>query len=81
MLRRILITTLLLTLAAASFAKPRSAPAAVFHLEPHPGGTYMMTLRAKVRGHEGRFVFDTGGGVTYISPAFAETIGCKPWDN
>lgn len=39
----------------------------------------MMTLRAKVRGHEGNFVFDTGGGVTYLSPSFAQTIGCKPW--
>jgi hypothetical protein len=39
----------------------------------------MMTLRAKVGGHEGNFVFDTGGGVTYIAPAFAQTIGCKPW--
>jgi len=39
----------------------------------------MMTLRAKVRGHEGVFIFDTGGGVSYISPAFAQTIGCKPW--
>jgi hypothetical protein len=41
----------------------------------------MMTMRAKVRGHEGTFVFDTGGGVTYLSPDFAQTIGCKPWDN
>jgi len=32
-----------------------------------------------VRGHEGLFMFDTGGGVSYISPTFAETIGCKPW--
>jgi hypothetical protein len=39
----------------------------------------MMTMRAKVRGHEGTFVFDTGGGVTYLSPSFAQTIGCKPW--
>ncbi len=39
----------------------------------------MMTLRAKVRGHEGTFVFDTGGGVSYLSPAFAQAIGCKPW--
>lgn len=54
-------------------------PVAVFQLAPHPGGTYMMTLKAKVRGHEGSFVFDTGGGVTYISPAFAQTIGCTPW--
>jgi hypothetical protein len=39
----------------------------------------MMTVRAKVRGHEGVFIFDTGGGVSYISPTFAQTIGCKPW--
>jgi hypothetical protein len=39
----------------------------------------MMTLHATVRGHEGNFVFDTGGGVTYLSPGFAQTIGCKPW--
>ena len=39
----------------------------------------MMTLAANVFGHEGRFVFDTGGGVTYISPSFAQAIGCKPW--
>jgi hypothetical protein len=64
----------------AIFATPRTAaPTAVFHLAPHPGGTYMMTLRADVFGHEGSFVFDTGGGVTYISPAFAQTVGCKPW--
>lgn len=39
----------------------------------------MMTVRAKVRGHQGLFLFDTGGGISYISPAFAESIGCKPW--
>jgi hypothetical protein len=39
----------------------------------------MMTLRANVRGQEGTFVFDTGGGISYVSPSFAETIGCKPW--
>ena len=39
----------------------------------------MVTLHATVRGHEGNFLFDTGGGVSYISPAYAQTIGCKPW--
>ena len=39
----------------------------------------MMTARAKVGGHEGVFIIDTGGGVSYITPAFAQTIGCKPW--
>ena len=24
-------------------------------------------------------MFDTGGGISYISPAFGQTIDCKPW--
>jgi hypothetical protein len=61
------------------FALPKSAPEAVIKLTPHPAGTYMMTVHAKVRGYEGVFVFDTGAGDSYISPTFAEAIGCKPW--
>jgi hypothetical protein len=39
----------------------------------------MMTLGASVRGHAGNFIFDTGGGISYISPGFAQMIGCKIW--
>ena len=77
--RLVLLTVFLCALAAPSFAKPRSAPLAVFQLEPHPGGTAMMTVRAKVRGHEGLFMFDTGGGISYVSPSFAEAVNCKVW--
>ncbi|HEX3184239.1 MAG TPA: hypothetical protein VHQ94_05560 [Pyrinomonadaceae bacterium] len=55
------------------------SPEIVVELIPHPGGTAMMTLHSTVRGHEGNFIFDTGGGISYISPGFAQTIGCKPW--
>lgn len=80
MFRCVLIITLFVSFITGSgFAKSPPKPIAIFHLDPHPGGTYMMTLRAKVRDHEGTFMFDTGGGVTYLSPAFAQTIGCKPW--
>jgi hypothetical protein len=54
-------------------------PVMAIELSPHPGGTAMMTMRAKVRGHEGVFIFDTGGGISYISPAFAAAVGCKLW--
>ena len=77
--RLLIITLLIFTTTVSGFAKTRSRPVAVFHLEPHPGGTYMMTLRANVRGQQGNFMFDTGGGISYVSPAFAQTIGCKPW--
>src|SRR5678815_1358274 len=62
-----------------ALASNKLTPVAVIELIPHPGGTAMMTVRAKVRGHEGLFMFDTGGGISYVSPLFAQTIGCKVW--
>lgn len=38
-----------------------------------------LALHAQVNGADGYFLFDTGGGVTNISPEFATKIGCKPW--
>jgi hypothetical protein len=83
MVRELLISVLVCLGASTggkhSFSSPPQTPTAVIELTPHPGGTAMMTMRAKVRGHEGVFIFDTGGGISYISPAFAQTVGCKPW--
>jgi hypothetical protein len=39
------------------------------------------TVQASVAGHDGTFLFDTGGGITIISPALAEAAGCTPWGN
>ncbi len=38
-----------------------------------------LTIHAVVNGKPGTFLFDTGGGVSTISPQFAASIGCKPW--
>lgn len=37
------------------------------------------SLAVSVKGVNARFLFDTAGGITAISPAFARMIGCKPW--
>ena len=80
MIPRLLLTALCLcSVITPALASTRNQPLAVFHLEPHPGGTAMMTVRAKVRGSEGLFMFDTGGGISYISPSFAQTVGCRVW--
>jgi len=38
-----------------------------------------IAVRANVGGQDGFFTFDTGGGVSLLTPAFAAKIGCKPW--
>lgn len=39
----------------------------------------LRTIEVTINGQTSDFLFDTGGGVTTITPAFAEKIGCKPW--
>lgn len=39
------------------------------------------TVEATVAGQRGTFLFDTGGGVSVVTPEFAERIGCAPWGN
>jgi len=68
-----LLTFLLLRVDAST------QPLAVIELGSHPGGTHMMTIKPSVNGKQGLFMFDTGGGVSYIDPAFARSIGCDPW--
>jgi len=80
--RLLLIVLVWLSVSAVGpglLASSSTKPTLIIDLIPHPGGTEMMTLHAIVRGHEGNFIFDTGGGISYVSPAFAQTIGCKPW--
>lgn len=80
---RILFSTLLICSIAvsslASSSQKSRAPLSIINLISHPGGTLMMGVNAKVNGHEGFFIFDTGGGVSYVSPSFAKSIGCEPW--
>jgi hypothetical protein len=38
-----------------------------------------MKVHAIVSGHEGTFLFDSGSGVSSVSPEFAASIGCHPW--
>ena len=36
-------------------------------------------LKARVGGQDGLFLFDTGGGVTIVTPKTARAVGCHPW--
>ena len=37
------------------------------------------TVHAVINGQAGTFLFDTGGGLSLLTPAFAKKIGCQPW--
>lgn len=54
-----------------------AAPAEPIRLEPFMGRGLIM--HAVIAGHPGVFVFDSGGGISNITPEFAAQIGCKPW--
>ena len=64
---------------ASALPAQATAPIAVIHFDPYPLGEHLLTVRASIRGHAGTFLFDTGEGVTMISPSVAHAIGCTPW--
>ncbi|HJV90275.1 MAG TPA: aspartyl protease family protein [Holophagaceae bacterium] len=38
-----------------------------------------ISLRATIGGREGHFVLDTAGGISILTPAFAQKVGLAPW--
>lgn len=66
--------TLVLTtpFASAGPVRPAEIPLAAY-LGP------TVSMRATIGGVEGTFMFDTGAGVSSVTPAFAAKIGCAPW--
>jgi hypothetical protein len=58
-------------------SKSPPVPVATIPLEPYLRA--QATVRAVVNGKPGRFLFDTGEGVSSFSAAFAEKIGCHAW--
>ena len=69
-------TGLLVACTGTAWAAQPSMPEAEFKLEPY---RKTVALRGSVRGVPGLFLFDTGGGITLVSPDFAKKIGCEPW--
>lgn len=64
--------------ATGSAAAPTAArPERVIELRTVDGGG--QTLDAAIAGHTGAFMFDSGWGVSSVTPGYAAQIGCKPW--
>lgn len=61
----------------AQSASTQPLPVATIPLEPYLRAQAI--VRATVNRQPGTFMFDTGQGVSSVSPAFAEKMGCRPW--
>lgn len=70
---------LLAALAAVCAPATADAPAPLAAIPLTPYLVKLATVHVSVAGHEGTFLFDTGEGVSSITPEFAAKIGCKPW--
>jgi hypothetical protein len=64
-------------LLAPILASAGDPPPATIPTSPYVAG--LTVVHAKVNGQEGTFLFDTGGGISVLTPQFAEKVGCKPW--
>jgi len=73
---RIVLASVVIALTLLAPANAASAQA-VLKLDPY--GDKQLSLPVEVGGVKGRFLFDTGEGVTMISPAMAKAAGCQPW--
>lgn len=71
-----LMTVLLLTSFGIADARASSAPQ-VIKLQRFRKALW--TVHVTVKGKEGDFLFDTGGGVTLLTDKFLEGIDCKFW--
>jgi hypothetical protein len=69
----IIITAILIAGLSAAIAEAQTTiPLALFMGK-------IPAFHASVNGHEGYFLFDTGGGTSVLSPEFARFSGCTPW--
>jgi hypothetical protein len=74
---RSILPALLTFLAASTVWARDPSPERVIPLQPYLRA--QASVRATVGGVTGTFMFDTGEGLSTISPAFAARIGCRPW--
>lgn len=63
-------------LLAMSAALAAPSPAVVSFGSVGPG---VDAVSARIGGEPGRFLFDSGGGTSLVTPDFARRIGCTPW--
>ena len=64
---------------ATAEGRQGSASSAPVSIPLQPLRVRLRTVTAKVGSHTGKFLLDTAGGLTLITPEFAQKVGCAPW--
>lgn len=72
-----IVVTAMTAFTAPAMASTHASPEAVIDIRTVEGGG--QTLDASIAGRPGAFLFDSGWGVSAVTPRFAAEIGCKPW--
>lgn len=79
------IATCLFALSAAALSPPMDATERVVEAQPiviplHAyADTSLQTVQVTLDGKAVPFLFDTGGGLTFVSPDAAKALGCQPF--
>src|SRR5690242_14350552 len=67
---------LIVTLLALTWATARTAGAQAEVIALHRGPGHLRTITVRAGGRDAEYLFDTGGGVTVISPEDSAALGC-----
>ncbi len=74
---RLPVLAVMASILPAAMAQPATAaPEAVIPMKPW---RTRWALEAEVGGKKGLYLFDTGAGITLVSPESAKRAGCEPW--
>lgn len=66
------------TLPPSVIAHPAQTQPIIIPLHAY-ADTPLQTVQATVGGEAVPFLFDTGGGLTFVTPGVADTLGCQPF--
>ncbi|WP_395647937.1 hypothetical protein [Terricaulis sp.] len=67
----------LIAIALLVFAPPAFAER--IQLSDYASGTGLLAIRIEIDGRPGRLLFDTGGGVSLVTPQYGATFACTPY--
>ena len=76
-MRRCAVLAMLLGVLAGAGAAASTAKAQIIPLHREAGDA--LSVEGSIKGQHGTFLFDSGWGLSAVTPGMADRIGCHPW--